>query len=363
MRERVLCAMSGGVDSSVAAALLVQQGFEVIGVTMNTWGDVHPDFVLNEHSGCCSLSAVEDARKVANTLGIPYYVFNFQGHFSDTVVQNFLDEYVAGRTPNPCIQCNRHVKFAAFLDRAKQLDCQYIATGHYAAVGEDAAFPGRKLLGKSADPGKDQTYVLYNLTQEALARSLFPVGHMPKSETRRIAAELGLDVVASKPDSQEICFVLDQDYARFVQEKRPEAFVPGPLLSTTGQVLGEHSGLPNYTIGQRRGLGLSVGKPLYVVDIDPARNAVVVGDDPEVLRTELVAEDMNWIAIPELDGARHCTAKVRSMAREVGCTIEPLPGGQVRAVFDTPVRAPAPGQAAVFYDGNWVLGGGTIIRS
>ncbi len=361
--SRVLCAMSGGVDSSVAAALLVEQGHEVIGVTMNTWGEVHPDFVLNEHSGCCSLSAVEDARAVANQLGIPYYVFNFQGHFAETVVDYFLEEYTHGRTPNPCIACNRHVKFAAFLDRARQLECEYIATGHYAVTGEDAAFPGRRLLGKSADPGKDQTYVLYNLTQDALAHTMFPIGHLHKSETRRIAARLGLHVVADKPDSQEICFVLDQDYARFVTERRPEAAQPGPLLSTGGEILGEHRGLPYYTIGQRRGIGLAAGKPLYVVDIDPERNAVIVGDDPEVLRSELIANDLNWIALTGLEAPRHCTAKIRSAGREAACRIEPLPGGQVRVRFDGPVRAPAPGQAVVFYAGPWVLGGGTIRRT
>lgn len=353
-------AMSGGVDSSVAAALLVEQGYEVIGVTMNTWTDDIPlDIQMNEHSGCCSLSAVEDARRVAHTLGIEYFVFNFQGKFASTVIDYFIDEYAHGRTPNPCIACNRYIKFSAFLDKARQLECDYVSTGHYGLIGEDARFPGRKLLGKPADVRKDQTYVLYNLTQDALHHTLFPLGHMTKAEVRERARQLGL-VTADKPESQEICFVYDDDYGRFLQERIPEAIRPGPLLNTQGEVLGEHKGLPLYTVGQRKGLGLTTPKPMYVVELDTASNAVIVGEDPEVYSPSLIASDMNWIAVPALTEPVRAMAKIRRMAPEAPCTVTPLANGAVRVDFDEPQRAVTPGQAVVLYQGDWVLGGGTI---
>lgn len=360
-KGRVLAAMSGGVDSSVAAALLAEQGYEVIGVTMNTWSEIPEDVKLNEHSGCCSLAAVEDARKVANTIGIPYYVFNFQGTFKESVIDYFIDEYAHGRTPNPCIACNRYVKFSAFLERALALECDYVATGHYATVGTDPLYPGRALLGKSADMRKDQTYVLYNLTQNQLAHTLFPLGHMTKPEVREIARKLGL-VTADKPDSQEICFVWDNDYGRFLEEQIPEAMVPGPILTTRGERLGQHKGLPHYTVGQRKGLGLAAGKPLYVVDIDMERNALIVGDDDDVFTHGLTCHDLNWIALEGLTGPLECTAKIRSTAREARCTITPLAGGQVHVRFHEPARAVTPGQAVVFYQDQWVLGGGIILR-
>lgn len=363
MAKRVLMAMSGGVDSSVAAALLVEQGYEVIGVTMNTWTDDIPEEIqMNQHSGCCSLAAVEDARSVANKLGIPFYVMNFQGHFAGTVIDYFIDEYVKGRTPNPCIACNRYVKFSAFLDKARQLECDYVATGHYAVIGRDPRYPGRFLLGKSADARKDQTYVLHNLTQDALAHTLFPVGAMEKPQVRELAARLGL-VTAEKPDSQEICFVYDNDYGRFLSERVPEAIMPGPILNTRGEKVGEHKGLPLYTVGQRKGLGLTTPTPVYVVALDPEQNAVIVGEDRETYQGGLLASDMNWIALPELTEPVRCTAKIRRMAPEAPCTVYPDGRGGVRVVFDEPQRAITPGQAVVFYQDRWVLGGGTIDKA
>ncbi len=361
--KRVLMAMSGGVDSSVAAALLVEQGYEVIGVTMNTWTDDIPEEIQqNEHSGCCSLAAVEDARAVANKLGIPFYVMNFQGHFASTVIDYFVEEYTKGRTPNPCIACNRYVKFSAFLDKARQLECDYVATGHYAVIGQDEQYPGRWLLGKSTDARKDQTYVLNNLTQDALAHTLFPVGGMEKPEVRKLAHKYGL-LTADKPDSQEICFVYDNDYGRFLQERVPEAIVPGPMLNTKGEVIGQHQGLPLYTVGQRKGLGLTTAKPMYVVALDPARNAVIVGDDPETYQDTLWASDMNWIAVTGIAEPVRCTAKIRRMAPEAACTVYPEANGAIRVVFDEPQRAITPGQAIVLYQDRWVLGGGTIDKA
>ncbi|BDG60587.1 tRNA 2-thiouridine(34) synthase MnmA [Caldinitratiruptor microaerophilus] len=357
-RKRVLVAMSGGVDSSVTAALLVEQGYEVIGVTMNTWTDDIPaDVRLNEHSGCCSLAAVEDARRVADILGIPYYVFNFQGKFSETVIDYFIREYARGRTPNPCIACNRYVKFSALLYRARQLGCDLIATGHYARVGRDPE-TGRWLLGKARDTRKDQTYVLHNMTQEALSRTLFPLGDWLKPDVRRKAKEVGLPV-HDKPDSQEICFVYDNDYGRFLSEKIPEAIRPGPIVTTDGRVIGTHKGLPLYTIGQRKGLP-AMGEPIYVVDLDPDTNTLIVGRDEEVYRRELIAADLNWIRVAELTGPARATAKIRRMAPEAPCTVVPEGPDRVRVVFDEPQRALTPGQAVVFYQGEWVLGGGTI---
>lgn len=354
--------MSGGVDSSLAAALLKQQGYDVIGVTMRLW--VWPEFEEEaRHSGrgCCSLSAVDDARRVADRLGIAYYVLNFKEAFREKVVDYFIEEYRRGRTPNPCIACNRHLKFDLLLQKAFELEADYVATGHYARV-EYGRQENRWLLRKSVDPAKDQTYTLYNMTQEQLAHTLFPLGPYRKTEVREMAAELGL-AVAEKPDSQEICFIPDDDYKRFLREETDIESLPGPIYDTTGQRVGSHRGLANYTVGQRKGLGLAAGKPLYVVGIDTARNALIVGDDRDVYSPGLIADDINFIRDESVEGPLRIAARIRYHAAEAPAVLSPLPGRQVRVDFDKPQRAVSPGQSVVFYDGEYVVGGGIIRKA
>lgn len=360
--KKVVVAMSGGVDSSLAAALLLQQGYEVVGITLQIWQDVEDEEVRNRVGACCSLAAVEDARAVANRLGIPYYVLNFKALFADKVIDYFVNEYAAGRTPNPCIRCNKAIKFEALLDRALALGADYIATGHYCKIDRDPA-TGRYLLKKAVDTHKDQTYALYNMTQFQLAHTLFPLGGMTKTETRRLAEELDLPVF-DKPDSQEICFIYDDNYKRFLQEKIPEKIKPGPFLDTKGNVLGTHEGLPFYTVGQRKGLGLALGKPMYVVKLDPERNAVILGEAHEVFSDGLVAGELNFIPFDRLAGPLEVTAKVRYSAKEAPAIIRPGEReGEAIVSFATPQRAITPGQAVVFYDGDVVVGGGTILKA
>lgn len=359
-KGKVMLGMSGGVDSSVAAALLIGQGYEVIGITMQIWPDMD-ECRRRTEGGCCSLSAVDDARRVANSLGINYYVLNFKDVFQDKVIDYFTNEYLAGRTPNPCIACNRFVKFEALLAKAVSMGMDYIATGHYARIEYDDK-AGRYLLKKSVAAGKDQTYVLYTMTQYHLARTLFPIGGFTKDQVRALASEYGLPV-ASKPDSQEICFVEDNDYGRFIEENTDAEIKPGYFVDRQGNILGRHRGIIHYTIGQRKGLGVSFGKPMYVAEIRPEDNTVVLGDADEVFSAGLVASDPNFISIDELRDEMRVTAKIRYSAKEAPAVIRPLDSGRVEVLFDEPQRAVTPGQAVVFYDGDIVVGGAVIEKS
>ncbi|HOQ00014.1 MAG TPA: tRNA 2-thiouridine(34) synthase MnmA [Acetivibrio clariflavus] len=356
-KKSVMIGMSGGVDSSVAAALLLEKGYDVIGVTMQIWPDMSEETKLKE-GGCCSLSAVDDARLVANTLGIPYYVLNFKDVFEKKVINYFVDEYLKGRTPNPCIACNRYVKFEVLLNKAVSMGIDYVATGHYAIIEYDENRK-RYLLKKSVTDAKDQTYALYNLTQEQLARVLMPIGEYSKDIVRKKAAELGL-YVASKPDSQEICFVDDNDYGKFIEENTDKKIVPGYFVDTKGNILGEHKGIIHYTVGQRKGLGIALGKPMYVVGLDAENNTVILGEDTEVYGNELIAYDLNFISIDTLEEPMRVKAKIRYSAKAADALIIPIEDGKVKVVFDTPQRAITPGQSVVFYDGDIVVGGGII---
>ncbi|MCS6831485.1 MAG: tRNA 2-thiouridine(34) synthase MnmA [Armatimonadota bacterium] len=357
----VAVAMSGGVDSSVAAALLVKQGYEVVGITLQIWQESQTD---PRHSGCCSLGAVVDARRVAKMLGIPHYVLNFRQQFAQTVIADFIEEYRRGRTPNPCVQCNRAVKFDAFLQKANELGAQYIATGHYARIQYDEK-SGRWLLLKAINREKDQSYVLFPMTQEQLARTLFPLGELPsKSETRALARELGLPV-ADKPDSQEICFVAEAGgYRAFLQSRVPDTMRPGEIRDVHGNALGRHPGVAFFTIGQRRGLGISGHQePLYVVDIDAQHNVVVVGPEQYLYSRRFLVDGVNWIALGRLTGPLAVQARIRYNMPEAPATLFPTDVSTcVEVEFESPQRAITPGQAAVFYRGDIVVGGGTISK-
>ncbi|MFN2636611.1 MAG: tRNA 2-thiouridine(34) synthase MnmA [Gemmatimonadaceae bacterium] len=350
-KERVLVAMSGGVDSSVAAGLLVEQGYDVVGATMKLFchGDDVPD------RPCCSLDSVNDARRVCEQLGVPHYVLNLESKFGHDVVDNFVEEYARGRTPIPCVRCNTFTKFRDFLRKADAIDAQWIATGHYARVMNGQ-------LHRGVDDNKDQTYFLWGIDRAVLSRMILPVGELDKSETRLRAHAMGLEVIAEKPESQEICFVPDGDYARILEQRLPTdapALARGPILTSSGEVVGEHNGFARYTIGQRRGVPGGFPTPMYVIAIRPTDRAIVIGPREELLGALIVARELNWLAEPPRLGDR-LTVRVRHRAPLAAAEIVRLDRQEIELALDVPVSAITPGQSVVFYDGERVIGGGLI---
>ena len=355
MSKKVLLGMSGGVDSSVAALLLLKAGYDVTGMTMR----LRPEAYMQQSAsgGCWALDDIDDARRVCYQLGIDHLVLNFTEQFERDVIQYFAEQYAAGRTPNPCIACNRHLKFGAMLQKARLLGFDFIATGHYAVITQNDS--GRWLL-KRAPASKDQSYVLYSLTQDQLAHTLMPLGPYTKPEARQLAEEAGLRV-AHKPDSQEICFVEDNDYASFLERYTGTKAPQGDFVDAQGRILGRHRGITHYTIGQRKGLGISFGKPMYVTKIDAVRNRITLGEEGSQYATSLLADDLNFIPFDTLDKPLQVQAKVRYQARPADAVLTPVDGGRVRVDFAEPQRSVTPGQAVVFYDGDLVVGGGVIL--
>ena len=351
-KQRVVVAMSGGVDSAVAAGLLARDGYEVIGITMRLWTLDDPDAPVGKKR-CCSVEDTGDAQQAADAIGIPHYVLNMEREFHDRVIDYFVAEYGRGRTPNPCLACNEHVKFRALLDRAVALEADFLATGHYARIEHSG---GRYRLRRAVDDAKDQSYVLYTMGQAELAKTLFPVGAYSKPRIRELAHEMGLQL-ADKPDSVDICFVPDGDYKSFVRKRLPQS--AGIVRDADGTQIGEHDGVAGFTIGQRKGLGVAVGEKRFVTGIDPDLNIVTIGREEDLLSTTLIAENVNWLGGAP-DTAIHADVKIRYRTAPAPATVTPLPDRSARVDFDAPQRAITPGQAAVFYEGDEVLGGGAI---
>lgn len=346
MKKKILLGMSGGVDSSVSAVLLQEQGYDVIGATMKMWEDTE--------------KAIEDAKKVCNKLGIEHHVIDCTEKFRCHVINKFISEYENAKTPNPCVECNRYLKFGAFYEKAKELGCEYIATGHYAKTEYSEKYK-RYVLKKSDEEKKDQTYFLYYIPKEEIEYIIFPLqNRTSKEETRKIAEKNNLEV-AQKKDSQEICFIPDNDYQKFLQKYSSQKPKVGNIVLKDGTVLGKHDGLINYTIGQRKGLGISYKEPLYVIKLDIQKNQVIVGTEQDLYSKELIADEINWLAIDQLKEPLKLKAKVRYRAKEAECTVYPIENEQVKVIFDEPQRAITPGQSVVFYDKDIVVGGGKII--
>lgn len=356
-KNKVVIGMSGGVDSAVAAFQLKEMGYDVIGITMKLWEEDEENYA-EDYGGCCSLSSVEDARLVAEKIGIPFYVINYKEKFMETVVDNFIDEYVNGRTPSPCIRCNKYIKFDALLETAHSLGAYYVATGHYGIVKYNEALD-RYTISKSNEKRKDQTYMMYSLSQEQVKHILMPLGDFTSKEEVRAIAEREDLIVARKRDSQEICFVTDDDYARFVTEHSIKPIVKGNFVDKDGNVLGQHQGIIHYTIGQRKGLGITFGKPMYVTEIRQKTNEVVLGEHEDVFKDTLFAKEVNFMPFDDFEDGYACGAKVRYAGQPSPCRLYHDENG-IKVVFDEPQRAITPGQAVVFYQNDMLVGGGVI---
>lgn len=360
-KGRILVAMSGGVDSSVAAVMLHEEGYEVIGITMKTW-DYASSGGTSKETGCCSLDSINDARALAVNYGFPHYILDIRNEFGDYVIDNFVDEYIAGRTPNPCVLCNTHIKWEALIKRADKLDCEFIATGHYANIRLHDN--GRYVISKGLDEHKDQSYVLWGVSQENLARTKFPLGSFRKSEIKQMAMDMGQQELANKSESYEICFVPNNDYREFLRYRRPtldDEIGPGNFILSDGTVVGKHQGYPYYTIGQRKGLGIALGKPMYVIEILPESNSVVLGEEHELEKTQAFVRNINLVKYASLEEPMEAVTKIRY--KDPGAqSIITQQGDIMQVDFPHAVKGIAPGQSAVFYEGNDLIGGGFLMK-